>query len=447
MPVNILNLPAYAVTDIHESEHDYHIYAETVEPPITCAHCGSEDLVGFGRREQTIKDLPIHAKRVGIYINTRRYQCRSCWRTFYERLPATADNRMMTARLVAWIGKQSLNRTFLSIADETGVDEKTIRNIFRDYVNELERTVRFDVPQIMGIDEIHIIRPRCVVSNIDSKTAVEILRDRNKKTVINYLSKLDNREHVRVVAMDMWEPYKDAVYATLPNATIVIDKFHVVRMASDCMEMVRKSLRASLTDKQRIGLKNDRHVLRKRESELVGLERIRLESWTRNFPSLGDAYRAKEEFYAIYDAGHLDEGFRRYEKWQASLTPNIREAFFPLTRAVTNWQPEIFNYFEHRVTNAYTESLNSLIRVMDRLGRGYSFEALRAKILFTEGVHKTGRLKGKFKKHDRSAQPNKRTNAFSFGRMVDFGGYEDDQIINYGADLSIIAQLIEEGRF
>lgn len=41
MPVNILNLPAYAVTDIHESEHDYHIYAESVEPPINCAHCCS----------------------------------------------------------------------------------------------------------------------------------------------------------------------------------------------------------------------------------------------------------------------------------------------------------------------------------------------------------------------------------------------------------------------
>ncbi len=46
--------------------------------------------------------------------------------------------------------------------------------------------------------------------------------------------------------------------------------------------------------------------------------------------------------------------------------------------------PEILNYFQHPVTNAYTESLNNLIRVMNRLGRGYSFEALRAKILFTE---------------------------------------------------------------
>lgn len=46
---------------------------------------------------------------------------------------------MMTDRLVKWIGQQALKRTFTSLADETGVVEGTIRNIFRDYINELER--------------------------------------------------------------------------------------------------------------------------------------------------------------------------------------------------------------------------------------------------------------------------------------------------------------------
>src|ERR1700681_3907586 len=67
--------------------------------------------------------------------------------------------------------------------------------------------------------------------------------------------------------------------------------------------------------------------------------------------------------------------------------------FYPLNRAVNNWMPEIMAYFDHPMTNAYTESLNNLIRVMNRLGRGYSFEALRAKVLFTEGVSKVKKPK------------------------------------------------------
>ena len=78
---------------------------------------------------------------------------------------------------------------------------------------------------------------------------------------------------------------------------------------------------------------------------------------------------------------------RRYEAWYRGISTEIRPYFADLIRAFTNWQPFILNYFEHPVTNAYTESLNSLTRVMNRLGRGYSFEALRAKILFTEGIH------------------------------------------------------------
>jgi len=70
--------------------------------------------------------------------------------------------------------------------------------------------------------------------------------------------------------------------------------------------------------------------------------------------------------------------------------------FDPLINSMTNWKVEIFNYFDVSITNAYTDSLNNLIKVPNKIGRGYSFEALRAKILFTEGYRKTKKKK-KFK--------------------------------------------------
>jgi hypothetical protein len=62
--------------------------------------------------------------------------------------------------------------------------------------------------------------------------------------------------------------------------------------------------------------------------------------------------------------------------------------FEDLIKAMNNWEEEIFNYFISPITNAYTESLNRLIKTMNHVGRGYSFEALRAKILFTQGYRK-----------------------------------------------------------
>ncbi|OIQ75425.1 hypothetical protein GALL_429090 [mine drainage metagenome] len=128
------------------------------------------------------------------------------------------------------------------------------------------------------------------------------------------------------------------------------------------------------------------------------------------------------------------------------MTPEVRDAFSDLIRAFTNWQPQILGYFDRPVTNAYTESLNSLIRVMCRLGRGYSFEALRAKILFTEGVH--SKIKPKFLR-----QPAEQTFGYAtmemIGRASMFGRDQHEEVEpekNYGADISTLTRLIEEGR-
>lgn len=442
MPANILNLPAYRVTRVEEDDHDYHVYAEVVQPVAACIHCRSDALVGFGRRERHVKDLPMHARRVGLYIDTRRFQCRNCGKTFYETLPDVTERRWLTMRLVRWIGQQSLKRPFLSISDETGIDEKTVRNIFRDYINELEAQVRFETPMIMGIDEIHLIKPRCVISNIGNNTLVDLLPNRNKDSVLKYLAKLDRRDKVQVVAMDMWTPYRDAVETVLPQATIVIDKFHVVRMANDAVEKARKALRAALTPPKRRGLMHDRFVLLKRQRDLTDKERLNLDGWTKNYPVLGDAYRAKEAFYGIYEAGSPEDAVQRYTAWEQAMAPEIRPYFADLLRAWSSWRLYILNYFDHPVTNAYTESLNNLIRVMNRLGRGYSFEALRAKILFTEGVHKHTLSRPKFEKRAPVARPRP---AKPTGTASETALSKPAAPRNYGADIELLIKLLEQG--
>ena len=72
--------------------------------------------------------------------------------------------------------------------------EGTIRNIFRDHVNELEDTLRFETPQWMGIDEIHLIKPRGVITNIDNNTVVELLANRNQDTFAKFLTGLKGKD-------------------------------------------------------------------------------------------------------------------------------------------------------------------------------------------------------------------------------------------------------------
>lgn len=413
---NILNFSEYTISDIEECEQDYRIHALIDIPPSNCPECLSPNLVGFGKREEIILDTPIHGKRVSISIIRRRYRCQNtaCGRTFYESIPHRDDKRRATKRLINYIEKQSLSRTFARLADETGLDEKTIRNICHDYSNRLEKQVRFETPRCLGINDIHIInKPRCVISNIEQGTVVDLLPNRNKATVAKYLSALPETEKIQMVAIDMWRPYKEAVNDLIPQAQIIIDKFPVV-MVNQAMENARKAVRANLSPKHKRGLLHDRSVLMKRRRELTTPEEIYISTWTKNFPVLGMAYEAKEAFLDLWNHTNRLDAEKGYQDWAAALPMEIIPHFEPIITAVRDWHKDIFAYFDNQITSDYAESLNNLIRTMNRFGRGHSFEVLRAIVLLTEGVQK-----GEF--------------------------YSQEHEQHFGADISTLIEKIDEG--
>jgi len=95
-------------------------------------------------------------------------------------------------------------------------------------------------------------------------------------------------------------------------------------------------------------------------------------------PNLPDS----QAFYDLWDCPSAKEARICYRFWLAELPAEIREPFAPLVRAMGNWENEVWAYFSHRATNAYVEAFNGVIRVVNRLGRGYSFDVLRARMLF-----------------------------------------------------------------
>ena len=440
----MLNLKNFKIIDIRESEDDYRFLVEVASPPPSyCPKCGTvANLYKHGKKQQLFFDLPMHAKRVGIFVKRQRYKCRECNETFFEYLPDMDANRSVTNRLKDWIQEASLEKTFTSVADDIGVDEKTVRNIFNDYVAELEAQTDFRTPKWLGIDEVHLLKNyRCVITDVENKSVIDILRKRNKDTVISYLSKLQDIDNIELVAMDMWNPYKSAVNSVIPHAKIVIDKFHVVKLANEALEKIRKANRQNVSTKERRQLMRDRYVLLSRRKDLNNFDdQIKLQVWTDKFPLLGQAYELKEQFFDIYEAESIKEAYKLYQNWLLNVPKELIAYFDDLIKAMNNWEEEVFNYFNYPITNAYTESLNRLIKTMNHVGRGYSFEALRAKILFTQGYRKVKKKK-KFKEVE-----------VTFGKMLpdqfpnwSQTGYEWVYEEIYGADFSTLIKAIEEG--
>lgn len=94
------------------------------------------------------------------------------------------------------------------------------------------------------------------------------------------------------------------------------------------------------------------------------------------------AYETKERFFAIWGAADSAGARARYEAWRESCPPDVLAEFKPLHAMMKKWGEYIFNYFDHRYTNAFTEASNRRIKDIQREGRGCDYKTVRAKIIY-----------------------------------------------------------------
>ena len=169
MPVNVLNLPGLQVLDFKETDTDYHVKAAPTIVSKLCPHCGrSNETVTHAQKTLFIRDLPSHGKSVAVHLDVPRLRCKPCGKTFTAAVPEVDTARQMTERLAKWVGRQGLEYTYAEIAKQVGIDEKTVRNVFDEYVAELEKEFKRETPVWLGIDEIKLGRFRAVFTNIQA---------------------------------------------------------------------------------------------------------------------------------------------------------------------------------------------------------------------------------------------------------------------------------------
>ncbi|EBO4153028.1 ISL3 family transposase [Salmonella enterica] len=440
--MDILNIKGLTVDPVRTIETNHHLIIGIERRPITeqvCLHCFSTQFVPNGTRSVRYADLPIRGKPVILEWHRQRYRCQNCGKSSSDNHSAFHDEFMMTTRLYEWVATRCMTHTFSSVALDVGLDERSVRRVFEHWSDIRLKELEIETPRIMGIDEVHLLNAaRGILTNIGKRTLVDLLPNRDYDTMARRISKMPDRERVKVLAMDMWSPYRSLAENLLPNATVVIDKWHVTKYADLGMETIRKSHRAELSDAMRRQLLHDRFLLLSRAHKLTPAQTMIMETWTHQFPDLAAAHVAKESFYDIYDCPDRRSAEVALDRWLSSLTPEMKTAFKKLLSALKNWRELILNYFDVRITNAYTEALNGLIKISNRNGRGYSFKVLRARTMLNREAARQQRLKQTPQDQDME----------KFAYFTTVARYELPQTPkHYGADISTIARLWEDDLF
>jgi transposase len=384
---DILRLPGWTPISIDENDERMIIHAECTGKPEVCQACGvvGAPLYKHGQRDVTFLDTPI-GKPTRILARVQRYRCRECGGLFPQPLEGVDTERRMTQRCVAYISKQSLLDTFQRVSEHLGCDEKTVRNVANAYIDTKDEDHKPYLPEWLGLDETHLNDiMRAVITDVGNRRPIDMLPDRDKPLLRKWFRQFSKEDMagVKGLAIDMWAPYRDVAGELFENLPVVVDKFHVVKMANKSVETTRVRLGKKLDPKVRRSWMRSKALIRMRYRDLSDKQRFNLDMWLDNEPEMAQAYLLKERLFDIYDKPKA-AAIEDYDSFASAVPDSLKADFFDLTRAMKNWRKEILNYFDYPITNAYTEALNGVAKVANRMGRGYSFEVIRARVLFSD---------------------------------------------------------------
>jgi transposase len=419
----ILNLPGWRTLKYKEFEHDLIVCAElTTEPEHACHRCGApaSEFVLHGRTEPIcVYDLPIRYKRTRIYCELRRFLCPACKKTTQQPVPGIAGQHQMTARLVKYIEKESFNisKTFSSLADEIGVSIQLIRNMFTDRAEHLQKIRRIETPEWIAMDEVFIKKEaRCVITDPLRRRVIDILESNAQEVVETCLLQLPHRDSVKMVTIDMCSIYLGAVRRVLPQAAIVVDRYHVHNLLNCAIKDVLSLVRDGMSNSEQREHMRDPHLLfksrhnlstepkRGKKGRLKIPEKQVVEKWLKEVPELGPAYQLKEDFSDILQMAdrqkaeaEVDLWLERVREFVKTLLPRFpkkvgkkKDDGVPFSNVLTTirvWREYILNYIDYKKrfglkpTNAFAEAVNGRIKRALRLGNGYTFEVIRSKAI------------------------------------------------------------------
>ena len=177
--------------------------------------------------------------------------------------------------------------------------------------------------------------------------------------------------------------FRNVANTCFKQATVVADRYHVVRQVSWAMEKVRKNEQRNLPDRHRKYFKKSRYLLMKPMDKLTPEEMDRLALMFEISPRLADAYRIKNEFLTVFHSKSSGEGRPRLADWLLAVEVMEIPEFQDCVTAYRNWFLEILNSMDVPWSNGYIEGCNNKTKVLKRVCFGMrNFNNFRKRILF-----------------------------------------------------------------
>jgi len=355
----------------------------------TCPKCGRQRQKIEELHTRKIRDLDIRKKCI-VMFPQGKIRC-TCGYRGVEHVDFVDKYSLYTKGFEEFVFMLSEKMTLKNTASVCRINWKTAKNIDKKYLAKEVASLSLFSPEKIGIDEIAYEKGHkylTVVRDVDAGRVIWVGEGRKKETLDQFFSELgkEKSSRIKIVVMDMWDPYIASVKENCPDADIVFDKFHVSKKVNEALDSVRKKEFSKADEKERKDMKRKRFLILSRQKRLDDGQRETIDDLKRINARLYEAYLLKEQILDIFDEKNVHGALVRLGKWIANVERLRITAYLAVANTIKNYWYGIANYFKYQLTNAASEGFNNKINVIRRMAYGYKdLDFFKLKILHNCG--------------------------------------------------------------
>ena len=350
----------------------------------TCPKCGVAGVKAHDTVKKTWRHLNFFQHEAYLTARVARIDCSKCG-THLVEVPWSRPGSGFTLLFEAMIMILAKAMPVKTIADFVNEHDTRLWRILHHYVEKARKAADHSQVKHVGLDETSRRRGHNYVSlfvDLDETRVLYATDGKDASTVDRFKKDLvahgGDPDAIEEMCCDMSPAFISGVEKHFPRAHITFDKFHVLKILNEAVDLVRRE-----EAKERPELKGSRYLWLKNRSKLKSSQADQLEQLTIKKLNLktSRAYHIKLNFQEFYQqTAQTAEAFLK--KWYFWATHSRLEPVKKAAYTIKNHWQGVLRWFTSRINNGILEGINSLIQAAKARARGYRTERTLATMIY-----------------------------------------------------------------
>jgi transposase len=324
------------------------------------------------------RSLPIGNRATHVLLQIPRVECHTCRLTRQVPIDFADPRRRYTHAFERYALDLSRHSTIQDVAEHLGVGWDTIKDIQQRHLHKHFAKPKLKHLRLLAIDEICVGKGQrylTVVLDLESGAVVFVGDGKGADALEPFWRRLrPSGARIEAVAMDMSQAYILAVHKNLPQAALVFDRFHVVKLFNERLSDFRRELYREASDLlHKQVLKGTRWLLLKNPENLAPerRERERLEEALRLNQPLATAYYMKEDLRQIWEQPDRATAARVLDDWIRRAQESGLKVLHKMAATLGTHRYGILAYYDYPISTGPLEGTNNKIKTMQRQSYGF----------------------------------------------------------------------------